>query len=591
MHEERTYTDTEKSRETLIAELAEARDMIARMQQHPSRSAKKTSLVRAGEQLLRIFIEDLPASIALFDREMYYLASSKRWRRAFSLDERKLPQKSYYELFPNTSKNWKEIHAKCLEGGSMRGEEDPFMRPDGKLEWIKWEIRPWLDDNTDIGGLVMMSETVTEQRNLRAEIERSRNELLQINAYLESVLAAASEVGIIVSNEQGVIRLFNSGALKMLGYDESDVVGRLRPSDFREPEEMRRHSDELIRRFSGSPLEARIRKLKLDGVERGEWTMIRKDGSAFIASMTISPLKDQHGEIIGSVGIFLDITGEKAAQQELKEVNSQLEQMVAYRTQDLRRANEEIKNFAYIVSHDLRVPLVNIKGFSGELEQAIEEISRIYEAQASQFPQEVRHQLKYLLEEDIPESLHFINNSASRMDAMINGILQLSRMGRRKLEFSPVDTDDLVKEILKSSKHLIEEQQVIIETGDLPEVVADPIAMEQVFSNLINNAIVYLSPGRQGNISIWGEKSAASTTFYIQDNGRGIEQKDINRIFNIFSRAGKNDVQGEGMGLSYVRTLVRRHGGDIRCESIPGQGSTFAFTIAGQIAEELTTGM
>lgn len=591
MHEETIYMDAEKTREMLIAELADARETIDRMREYGNLVNKGSDFLRTGEQILRTFIEDMPASIAMFDQNMCYLTSSKRWCSVFGLEGISLAQKSYYELFPNTSKTWREIHDKCLGGMTLRREEELFIRPDGKQEWIKWEIRPWFNDQQQIGGLILMTESVTEQRNLRAEIERSRNELRKTNAYQESVLAAASEVGIIVTNEQGIIRLYNSGAYKMLGYEEWEVIDQLLPSDFREQEELRLHTEALMDRYHGSPLEARIRKLKREGVERGEWTMIRKNGTSFIASVTISPLYDEHGEIIGSVGVFLDITGEKAAQRELRDMNNHLEQMVSFRTQDLRRANEEIKNFAYIVSHDLRVPLVNIKGFSGELEQAIKEISRLCREGDAMLSVEMKQQMTYFLQEDIPESLHFINNSASRMDAMLNSVLQLSRMGRRKLEFRALDTGTLVQEILKSSRYPIEEKQVQIQVGHMPEVVADRTAMEQIFSNLINNAIVYLRQEEQGVIEVWGEATEEFTTYYVRDNGRGIEEKDISRIFNIFSRAGKNDVKGEGMGLSYVRMLVRRHGGEISCDSTPGVGSTFAFTISHLIVEESLEGM
>lgn len=110
--------------------------------------------------------------------------------------------------------------------------------------------------------------------------------------------------------------------------------------------------------------------------------------------------------------------------------------------------------------------------------------------------------------------------------------------------------------------------------------MADYISIGQIWGNLIENAIMFLDPGRPGRIEIGGEKKDTETTFYIKDNGRGIEDKDLDRIFQIFQRAGKEDKPGEGMGLAYVKTLVSRHDGTIQCESIPGEGSTFTFTIS-----------
>jgi signal transduction histidine kinase len=117
----------------------------------------------------------------------------------------------------------------------------------------------------------------------------------------------------------------------------------------------------------------------------------------------------------------------------------------------------------------------------------------------------------------------------------------------------------------------------------LPQVVADKTALEQIVGNILNNAINYLEPGRPGEIEIYGERNHRETTFHIRDNGRGIAAADMNKIFDLFRRAGRQDVPGEGMGLAYVRALVRRHGGQIWCDSELQVGTTFHFTISNQL--------
>ena len=125
-----------------------------------------------------------------------------------------------------------------------------------------------------------------------------------------------------------------------------------------------------------------------------------------------------------------------------------------------------------------------------------------------------------------------------------------------------------------------------VNVGPLPEVVADRTALEQILGNLLTNAVLYLEPGRPGRIEVGGSRGPDETTFFVRDNGRGIAPEDMPKVFAPFRRAGKQDVKGEGMGLAYVRTLVRRHGGEIRCESQLGVGTTFTFTLPNSIEKE-----
>jgi PAS domain S-box-containing protein len=298
------------------------------------------------------------------------------------------------------------------------------------------------------------------------------------------------------------------------------------------------------------------------------------------------PATTEAGEIFGGMVVTQDISSLKDAQARLEELNLNLGQLVNQRTRKLKEMMEEARDFAYIVSHDLRVPLVNIQGFNGELEHAIKELSDMGAEMIEELPPEKQKHCRYLLYEDIPESLNFIRLSVSRMDKLIYSILQLHRLGRKNMEARPVETGSVVEEVINSLHHMMDKHKVEVEMGELPVVIADPIGLSQVFSNLLHNAVLYLLPDRPGKIRIWGEKEENRTLFHIRDNGRGIAEKDLSRIFNLFARAVQKDVEGEGMGLAYVRSIVRKHGGEIWCKSVPGEGSTFSFTIADEIKEE-----
>ena len=275
----------------------------------------------------------------------------------------------------------------------------------------------------------------------------------------------------------------------------------------------------------------------------------------------------------------------KHTQQALQEAYLKLELRVKERTAELEAVNEELKTFAYTVSHDLRAPLVNIKGFTGELRLTLEDVQAAIEPLLSQLDEPQRQIINSAFQQDIPEATHFIDTSVNRMDSLVNAILKLSRLGRKDLDFEPVEMEPLVKNVLKSLAHQIEQKQVQIQLDTLPTVVADHTAMEQVLGNILNNAVVYLNSNRPGRIEISGQRHFNETLFQIRDNGRGIAESDRHKIFELFRRAGKQDVPGEGMGLAYVRTLVRRHGGRIWFESQPDAGTTFFFTIPHNLSQ------
>ncbi len=251
------------------------------------------------------------------------------------------------------------------------------------------------------------------------------------------------------------------------------------------------------------------------------------------------------------------------------------------RTKGLREANEEVQRFAYIVSHDLRAPLVNIMGFTSELEAVRAETARRLEASVATdgaAPKAAGDELN----EEFAEALGFIKTSTAKMDRLIGAILKLSREGRRNFAPERIDMRALMTGIAASLKHQSDAVGAEIEIGALmPEIVADRLAVEQVFANLVENAVKYLVPGRPGRIAVSGRphETPGLAIFEVSDNGRGIAAQDYERIFELFRRAGPQDRAGEGIGLAHVRALVRRLGGSIECISELARGSIFRVTL------------
>lgn len=262
------------------------------------------------------------------------------------------------------------------------------------------------------------------------------------------------------------------------------------------------------------------------------------------------------------------------ARREVMSLNETLEERVADRTTALSRANDEIQRFAYIVSHDLRAPLVNIMGFTSELEVSAGTLKTYFDGRAP--AEEETEAAKRAAEEEIPEAIHFIRASTSKMDGLIGAILKLSREGRRELKRERVDLLDLFTQAATSLQHQIDTAGATLDLPDaLPSVVADRLALEQIFGNLLENAVKYLDSRRPGKISVTGDESGGRVKIRISDNGRGIADQDMERVFELFRRAGSQDRPGEGVGLAHVRALARRLAGDVTVRSKLGEGSTF----------------
>ena len=294
--------------------------------------------------------------------------------------------------------------------------------------------------------------------------------------------------------------------------------------------------------------------------------------------------------LIGALSVFLvqrSFRQREAARNELAATNANLERIVAHRTADLTEANEEIQRFAYIVSHDLRSPLVNIMGFTTELEalrnDIFEEIAKLREqagvAAANADPREPTGAPADPLGADFDEAIAFIKTSITKMDRLINAVLKLSREGRRDFKPDDIDMNALLASIGQTVAHRASEQGATITVADLPPVVSDALALEQVFSNLVDNALKYGRQGEPGRIEIKGRATPTQVTYEVRDNGRGIDPHDHQRVFELFRRSGPQDRPGEGIGLAHVRALVRRLGGTMSLTSELGKGSVFTVTL------------
>ncbi len=269
-----------------------------------------------------------------------------------------------------------------------------------------------------------------------------------------------------------------------------------------------------------------------------------------------------------------------AAREEVAGLNRGLERRVEERTADLARANGEIQRFAHIVSHDLRAPLVSIVGFTGEMESSLGQLRTLLETPGGESCPEreaAAASWRALIGEDMPEAIGFIRSSARRMDGLIGGVLKLSREGKRVLHPERVAIAELVRASADAIRHQLSAAGgTLTLDAETPVLVIDRLSLEQVVANLLDNAVKYRSRERPLRIAVRASEIAGGRVLIeVADNGRGIEEADHERVFDLFARVGRQDQPGEGVGLAHVRTIVRNLGGKVSMSSAPGIGTTF----------------
>jgi signal transduction histidine kinase len=264
---------------------------------------------------------------------------------------------------------------------------------------------------------------------------------------------------------------------------------------------------------------------------------------------------------------------ERVYQQTLERRASELTRA----NRDLSHKTQEIEMFVYSVSHDLRSPLVNLQGFSRELGTARLELQNIL---ASNLSDEGRNAAKALIDRDMAESVHYIQTAVTRLSGIIDALLRLSRAGRVEYRPKLVELPLVISRIVEAMRVTIAERQAVITVLDLAPVWADPTAVEQIFANLIGNAVNYLDASRPGRIEIGMTEREVDDLekpliYYVKDNGLGIADAYLPKVFAVFQRLHGSVAPGEGVGLALVRRMVERHGGKVWVESAEGAGSTF----------------
>jgi PAS domain S-box-containing protein len=388
---------------------------------------------------------------------------------------------------------------------------------------------PVRDFGGRIVGVVLVFRDVTERRNAELSV-------LRLAAIVEHSVDA-----IIGKNLDGTVSSWNRGAERIFGYTAAEMIGqpitRLIPED-RQHEE----PDILVRLQRG------------EMVEPFETVRVCKTGRSIWVRVTISPIVDHEGRIVGASKIASDISHEREANARLARHAEELEGKVRERTLELEDKVSELEAFSYSLSHDLRAPLRSIESFT-------EIVLTDYAAQLD--PAATSH-------------LKRVVNAARRMDRLIQDVLAFSRVSRRVVIAEPVDVEHLIDDIVHERPELQPPHVDMIIERPLLHLLGHPASLTQCLSNLLENAAKFVARGTKPRIRVHTEAVGDHVRLWIEDNGIGITREAQRRLFGLFQRVHTGaDYQGMGVGLAIVRKAAERMNGQVGVESEPGKGSRF----------------
>ncbi|HEV8712378.1 MAG TPA: PAS domain S-box protein [Candidatus Binatia bacterium] len=360
----------------------------------------------------------------------------------------------------------------------------------------------------------------------------ARKQAEEARAHLAAIVES-SEDAILSKTLEGIILSWNTGAERLYGYRAAEVIGQsvtlLMP-----PERLDDLSFILDRLRRGVP------------IEQYETVRRKKDGTQVAVSLMVSPMKNAAGQIIGASTIARDLTARRQAEEYLARLFA-----------ELQRANAELQQFAYIVAHDLSVPLFTVANLLRLLDK----------------------EYRGKLDATADKYINFAVESAKRLQALIRDLLAYMRVGGTALEYTAVDCEVLLQHTLGDLQGVIEESRAAVTHDPLPTVHGNAGLLGLVFQNLIGNALKFRG-ATPPHVHISARRDDCQWLFSVRDNGIGLDPRQAERIFQVFERLhARNAYPGTGIGLAICKKVVEQHGGRIWVDSEPGKGATFSFTL------------
>ena len=519
---------------------------------------KNDELKRSEDRYHKMISEVTDYAIILLDKDGRIVEWNKGAEKVKGYRHDEIIGKSFRFFYTKEDKD-AGVPEKILNEARTRGSvsfEGWRIRKDGSRFWGSISITALHNDAGEIIGFSKVTRDLTEKKIAEDRLSNIAEELRQNNEYLRQseeryhrMIAEVEDYAIILLNKHGDIENWNAGAQKIKGYTADEIVGK----NFRlfYPKEDRN---------AGLP-ERILNEAEKNGKAVHEGWRVRKDGTRFWGSIVITALHDSQHHIIGFSKVTRDLTDKKNQEENLRANAAQLD----LKNKVLERLNQELSSFAFIASHDLKEPLRKIQMYSSRLEQ-MEEI-----------PEKAR------------EYIERIQRGTVRMQDLIDDLLAYSQVSDDAGKDTSIDLNEVLAEAKSDLEISLNEKQAIIESDQLPIVEGIAFQFQQVFFNLIGNALKFVKQGERPYIKIRyhvldgpdipSSLPGSGNKYHqisITDNGIGFEPQFADKIFDIFHRLhSKERFTGTGIGLAIVKKVVENHHGVVVAEGIPGEGATF----------------
>ncbi|GAB4533061.1 MAG: hypothetical protein Tsb0014_18090 [Pleurocapsa sp.] len=522
---------------------------------------QKTTIYKQ-EQFLRNIYDNVQEAIFVVDvaenGQFYYQGFNLAAQRLTGITD--VINRTPEAIFPSkAATSVIKRYSQCVESKTTISYEEclPF---NGKDTWWLTSLNPIEDETGTTYRLVGTSLNITQRKRTETELDREKN-------FLQALLDNLSD-GIVSCDRNGVLTLFNQATKEFHGLPQKAIPAQ----EWADYYDLYLPDGKTIMSRENIPL---FRALEGEVVRDVEMMIIPKHGQPRTLLANGNPIIDRYGVKIGAIVAMRDITERKQAEKALAELNQalgklndELEQRVRQRTAQLEQVNtmllttaaqlekrnQELDQFAYAVSHDLKAPLRAIANLSTWIEEDLED----------------------KLDEDTRHNMNLLKGRVRRLENLIDGLLAYSRIGRLKSEPQQVAVEAMLTEIIDLLN--VPENFSIEIKGKMPTLVTEIVPLQQVFHNLISNAVKY-SDRDEGKITISVREQENFYEFTVADNGQGIDPKYHQKIFDIFQTLKARDTkESTGIGLAIVKKAVENQGGKIEVESQVGMGTTFRFT-------------
>ena len=486
----------------------------------------------SSEKRFRALLENSSDIISMFDENLNVIYRSKSATRITGWsDEEAMNKNGVNYIHPDDYQVAENIIREAIANqGKTFNYSVRILHKDGHYLFVEGVVTNLLHIEA-VKAIVFNLRDITERKSAEEKLVSSE---LHYRLLIEQ-----SVDGIFVANQNGVYTDVNYAGSNMLGYTKEEIIGKT-VADILEKEELPR-------------LATLVSDHAAEGIVVTEWRFRRKDGSVFIGEVYGRMLPDGRLQ-----GVLRDITYRREAEQKINNLNVELEEKVALRTEQLKKANEELEAFSYSVSHDLRAPLRAIIGFASILE---EDYTSQLDAEAKRYTS-------------------IIKSNTLRMGNLVDDLLSFSRMSRHELNKTTINTNQMLKEVIAEVENNNENGKATWQVSNFPDVSGDPNTIRQVWVNLISNAFKYSRKTAEPVIEIGSIIKQTETIFFVRDNGVGFDEQYSNKLFKVFQRLhSAGEFEGTGVGLAIVEKIISKHDGKVWARSSPGNGACFYFSL------------